>query len=62
MHRRLLLVVIAPLLACARPVFAPSTAPAPAAVGARAALPPVPLVDGPLAVRVVYPRPDQVLT
>src|SRR5688572_7514349 len=47
-------------LACTRTVAAPTTVPAP--VGARPALPPVPAVDGPLAISVVYPRPDQVIS
>jgi len=38
-------------VACARPRTGPEAVPAPAAP----ALPPVPLVDGPLAIRVVYP-------
>jgi N-acetylmuramoyl-L-alanine amidase len=58
MRRALILLVHG--TACTRTVVAPSTAPAP--VGARPALPPVPAIDGPLAVRVVYPRPDQVVT
>ncbi len=58
MRRALILLVLG--TACTRTVVAPSTAPAP--VGARPALPPVPAIDGPLAVRVVYPRPDQVVT
>jgi N-acetylmuramoyl-L-alanine amidase len=50
------------LLACTRTV-APTTVPTPASGGVRRpALPPVPAVDGPLAVNVVYPRPDQVIT
>jgi len=48
------------VLACTRTVVAPTTVPTP--VATRAALPAVPAVDGPLAVRVVYPRPDQVVT
>jgi N-acetylmuramoyl-L-alanine amidase len=48
------------LAACARTVV-PPTAPAPVAA-TRAELPPVPAVDGALAIRVVYPRPDQVVT
>ena len=57
---RFRLILLVALSACARTVVAP-TAPAPVA-GARPALPPVPAVDGPLAIRVVYPRPDQVVT
>jgi N-acetylmuramoyl-L-alanine amidase len=60
MRRTLILLALG--TACTRSVVAPSTAPAPAPAGNRAALPPIPLVDGPLAVRVVYPRPDQVVT
>jgi len=48
------------VLACTRTVVVPTTVPTP--VAARPALPAVPAVDGPLAVRVVYPRPDQVVT
>jgi N-acetylmuramoyl-L-alanine amidase len=58
MPRRL--VPLVALLACTRTVVAPTTAPAP--VATRPALPAVPAVDGPLAIRVVYPRPDQVVT
>src|SRR5215213_6380920 len=48
------------LLACTRTVVGPvATVPTPAT---RPALPPVPAVDGPLAINVVYPRPDQVVT
>src|SRR5919107_524025 len=57
---RRLLVLAALLIACARAVVPPTAAPTTAA--ARTALPPVPPVDGPLAIRVVYPRPDQVVT
>ena len=56
---------LAPLLllalACTRTVTAPAPAPAPG-VARRPALPAVPAVDGPLAINVVYPRPDQVIT
>ena len=55
--------LLAPFLlavACTRAVVAPTTVPTP--VTARPALPAIPAVDGPLAVRVVYPRPDQVVT
>ena len=43
----------------------PGTAPAPAPEVRRSSAPPlpaVPMVDGPLAITVVYPRPEQVLT
>jgi N-acetylmuramoyl-L-alanine amidase len=60
MRRALILLILG--TACTRTVVAPTTAPAPAPVAARPALPPVPAIDGPLAVRVVYPRPDQVVT
>jgi N-acetylmuramoyl-L-alanine amidase len=60
MRRTPILLVLA--ASCTRTVVAP-TAPGPApTVAARPALPAVPAVDGPLAVRVVYPRPDQVVT
>ena len=60
MHRRLAATTAVVLAACARTtVIAPSPAATPAA--ARPALPPVPEVDGPLAIRVVYPRPDQIV-
>ncbi len=56
---RLALAFIVGASGCARTTI---TAPSPAATPAtRAALPPVPAVDGPLAIRVVYPRPDQVI-
>ncbi|MFL5619681.1 MAG: N-acetylmuramoyl-L-alanine amidase [Gemmatimonadaceae bacterium] len=60
MPRLRLLAPIALLLACTRTVVAPTTAPTP--VAGRPALPAVPAVDGPLAIRVVYPRADQVVT
>ena len=58
------LALLAPL-ACAGPTPAPATLPGatPAATTAHAPpLPPVPAVDGPLAIRVVYPQPNQVVT
>ena len=58
MRRLLILLVFG--AACTRTVVAPVTAPSP--TGTRVALPAVPAVDGPLAIRVVYPRPDQVVT
>jgi N-acetylmuramoyl-L-alanine amidase len=58
MRRPLILLVLA--AACTRTVVAPAATPSP--VGTRPALPAVPAVDGPLAIRVVYPRPDQVVT
>src|SRR5215212_2057175 len=57
---RRLPVLAALLVGCARAVV-PPTPPGPA-TASRPALPAVPAVDGPLAVRVVYPRPDQVIT
>jgi N-acetylmuramoyl-L-alanine amidase len=57
---RPILAVALALSACTRSVVAP--VPAPSSVARRPALPAVPAVDGPLAVRVVYPRPDQVVT
>src|SRR6476661_6550561 len=41
---------------------APAPAPAPAAPSHAPPLPPVPAVDGPLAINVVYPRENQVVT
>jgi N-acetylmuramoyl-L-alanine amidase len=43
-----------------RPAVAPTTSPAPAAV-TRAPLPPVPLVEGPLQPKVVYPQANQMI-
>src|SRR5687768_15082187 len=43
-----------------RPVVAPTTSPAPEAA-TRAPLPPVPLVEGPLQPRVVYPQANQMI-
>ena len=60
MQRLRLLASALLLAACTRTVVAPVTTPSP--VGTRPALPAVPAVDGPLAIRVVYPRPDQVVT
>src|SRR5215218_9900409 len=57
---RPILAVALALSACTRSVVAP--VPAPSSVARHPALPAVPAVDGPLAVRVVYPRPDQVVT
>jgi len=48
--------------ACTRTVVAPAPAPATTPVARRPALPAVPEVNGPLAINVVYPRPDQVVT
>jgi len=60
MPRRLLPLIA--LAACTRTVATATPAPAPVPVTARPALPPVPALDGPIAIRVVYPRPDQVVT
>jgi N-acetylmuramoyl-L-alanine amidase len=49
--------------ACARtPIVAPAPAPAPPVRAAAPALPAVPSVDGPLAIRVQYPSANQVIT
>lgn len=52
-------------LGCARPGAGPSTAPAPERQGAElpapAELPPIPMVTGPINVRVVYPQEGQVI-
>src|SRR5258708_7032333 len=64
---------VAAALACGGAASTPAPAPSPAPIpvaGARTPsrptvappLPPVPEVDGPLAVNVVYPRPNQVIT
>jgi N-acetylmuramoyl-L-alanine amidase len=60
MRLRLLAPIALAFVACTRTVVAPVTTPSP--TGTRPALPPVPAVDGALAIRVVYPRPDQVVT
>lgn len=49
------------LAACAPPSGAPAPAPEPAAAPG-ATLPPIPRVEGPLAIRVTYPSPGQQLT
>lgn len=58
--------LLALLAGCARtpvPVTAPTPAPAPRPVAVRApALPAMPVVDGPLAIKVVYPRAGQTIT
>ncbi|MEP6622360.1 MAG: N-acetylmuramoyl-L-alanine amidase [bacterium] len=72
--RVLLALPLAALLACGgapapapTPVAAPSrttpaTTPAPSRSSAALPLPPVPEVDGPLAIKVVYPSPNQQIT
>jgi N-acetylmuramoyl-L-alanine amidase len=50
---RVLGVLVATLAACAPPVTVPPVTPTPAA-----GLPPIPFVDGPLAIRVVHPTPQ----
>ena len=57
---RLALAFVIGASACARTAITPRS-PAPSGAAARRALPPVPAVDGPLAIRVVYPRPDQIV-
>ena len=54
----------AAVLACAGagPTTTPSPVPGTASATPVLPLPPVPEVDGPLAIRVVYPRPDAVVT
>ena len=59
MHRRLATATVVVLAACARTTV---TAPPAPTAATHPALPPVPAVDGPLAIRVVYPRPDQIVT
>jgi N-acetylmuramoyl-L-alanine amidase len=60
--RRLHLPVLVLLASCTRTVVAPAPMPTPSAGARRPALPAVPEVNGPLAINVVYPRPDQVVT
>ncbi|HEX7978028.1 MAG TPA: hypothetical protein VF461_05460, partial [Gemmatimonadaceae bacterium] len=65
--RARLLPAVALLAACARTpapvVTAPEPAPAPKPVAAHApALPAMPVVDGPIAIRVVYPQAGQTVT
>lgn len=48
--------------ACRTGTTPPGTTPAPAPTPTPPALPPIPLVDGPLAIDVVYPRENQVVT
>src|SRR6478672_672984 len=66
MRARLLPAVVV-LAACARTpapvVTAPAPAPAPTPIAVRAApLPAMPVVDGPIAIRVVYPQAGQTVT
>jgi N-acetylmuramoyl-L-alanine amidase len=66
MRARLLLAVVL-LASCARTpapvVTAPTPAPAPTPIAVKAApLPAMPVVDGPLAIRVVYPQAGQTVT
>src|SRR5437764_13943024 len=58
------LVVVVLLASCSRtpvPVTAPAPVPAPVAAKAPA-LPAIPVVDGPIAIRVVYPQAGQTIT
>ena len=63
--RALLALTLASIAGCRTAATSAGTAPlpSPGAVTAPApALPPIPLVDGPLAINVVYPRENQVIT
>lgn len=64
-HAKLaLLTSVVAATACA-PAARPGSAPAPAgsaATGKLAALPGIPLLDGPLDLKMVYPRPNQLIT
>jgi N-acetylmuramoyl-L-alanine amidase len=59
---RAALALLALASACRTGTTVPGTTPAPAPTPAAPALPPIPLVDGPLAIDVVYPRENQVVT
>src|SRR5688500_16267579 len=48
-------------LAACRPPVAPTPVPTPVPELGRAPLPPMPLVEGPLAPRVVYPQANQMI-
>jgi len=61
--RAALSIVLASASACSTAATGTRPAPAPApATHAAPPLPPIPLVDGPLAIDVVYPRENQVIT
>ena len=61
--RAALALVLAAATACSTAATGTGTAPAPApAPRAAPSLPPIPLVDGPLVIDVVYPRENQVVT
>jgi N-acetylmuramoyl-L-alanine amidase len=62
--RATLVFPLAAVLACAGSSATPTPSPMPGTAGGAPVLPlpPVPEVDGPLAIRVVYPRPDAVVT
>ena len=61
--RAALAIVLASVSACSTAATGTATAPAPAPAARTAPpLPPIPLVDGPLAIDVVYPRENQVVT
>ena len=59
---RAALALLALASACRTGTTVPGTTPAPAPTPTPPALPPIPLVDGPLAIDVVYPRENQVVT
>ncbi|MEP6729165.1 MAG: N-acetylmuramoyl-L-alanine amidase, partial [bacterium] len=64
--RAALTLILATAMACGGTSAAPAPAPSPTAAPGRPSaappLPPVPAVDGPLAVRVQYPSPNQTIT
>src|SRR5690348_16335972 len=59
---RAALTLLALVGACRTGTTVPGTTPTPAPTPTPPALPPIPLVDGPLAIDVVYPRENQVVT
>lgn len=69
LDRRATLILLLSIAACGGPAATPGPAPVPipspvvpAAPSSAPALPPVPEVDGPLAIRVQYPSANQVIT
>ena len=60
--RAVLALPLAAIVACAGATPAPGTDPAPRPPGGAPPLPPIPQVDGPLAIRVVYPSANAVVT
>ena len=60
--RAVLALPVAAIVACAGATPVPGTGPAPGPSGGTTSLPPIPQVDGPLAIRVVYPSANAVVT